>query len=337
MKKKIVLFNIISDRYLIAIARSFIIKIPGAWRAYYFFWRIRSFIEAKLTYKSNVPILKFTEDSEPSLENPTSQLCTSRQMKTALYRSWCKKLYSPARFSRKQWEFVYILQSLYLSDVLKKGNCGIGFGCGREPLAGVFASYGVNVLATDLNHEEAKMGGWVNTMQHASSLDDLYTASKYIVSRKSFYELVSFKELDMNHIPRSLYNKYDFLWSACALEHLGSLEHGLRFIKNSARCLKPGGVAVHTTEFNLSSNDRTVESTDCSVYRARDIKKLIIELEKDGFEVAPLNLNTGQGSIDQYVDLPPYRFSPHLKLEIGQYVVTSIGMIIRRKVSSNVV
>ena len=323
--------NIITDRHLIAALRSYVIKVPGAWRLYHFFWRIRSSIEARLTYKAAFPILKFSEDKEPSLEHPTSQLCTASQMMTPLYRAWCHKLHSPARFSRKQWEFVYILQALYQSGILKKGKQGLGFGCGREPLAGMFASFGAQVSATDVNPEKAKLSGWVDTMQHASNLDDLYSASKHIISKSAFFERVNFKEVDMNDIPHSFYDQYDFVWSACALEHLGSLQHGLDFIKHSVRCLKPGGIAVHTTEFNLSSNEKTLESKDCSIYRAQDIQKLIMDLEAEGYEVGALNLCTGNKSVDNYIDLPPYRFSPHLKLELAQYVVTSIGLIIRRK------
>ena len=46
------------------------------------------------------------------------------------------------------------------------------------------------------------------------------------------------------------------------------------FVINSMRVLKPGGVAVHTTEFNLSSNDDTIEARDLCVYRRRDIELL---------------------------------------------------------------
>jgi len=325
--------NIITDRHLISALRSYVIKVPGAWWLYHFFWRIRTAIEVRLTYKAAFPILKFSEDKEPSLDHPTSQLCTASQMTTPLYRTWCWKLHSPARFSRKQWEFVYILQALYQSGILKEGKQGLGFGCGREPLAGMFASFGAKVTATDVNPEQAKLSGWVDTMQHASNLDDLYIASKHIISKNTFFDRVNFKEVDMNDIPHSFYEQYDFIWSACALEHLGSLQHGLEFIKHSVRCLKPGGIAVHTTEFNLSSNDETLESKDCSIYRAQDIQRLIIDLEAQGYEVEPLNLCTGNKSVDNYIDLPPYRFSPHLKLELAQYVVTSIGLIIRRGTS----
>jgi hypothetical protein len=64
---------------------------------------------------------------------------------------------------------------------------------------------------------------------------------------------------------------YDFLWSSCALEHLGSLDAGLDFVVNAMDLLKPGGTAIHTTEFNLSSDDETLTSGPCVIYRRRDI------------------------------------------------------------------
>jgi hypothetical protein len=86
----------------------------------------------------------------------------------------------------------------------------------------------------------------------------------------------------MNHIPSHLADRFDFCWSTCSFEHLGSLEHGLRFVENSIGTLKVGGIAVHTTEFNLSSDADTLESPNLSVYRRRDIEKLVKALEQAG-------------------------------------------------------
>jgi hypothetical protein len=135
----------------------------------------------------------------------------------------------------------------------------------------------------------------------------------------------------MNEIPEALFEQYDFVWSACALKYLGSLEHGIKFIKNSLKCLKSGGVAVHTTEFNLSSRESTLETLGCSIYRERDILQLIDELEFYGYNVKLLNLNSGDSSVDSHIDTPPYGLSPHLKLELSNYIVTSIGLIITKK------
>lgn len=322
--------DIIRDRALIGAARRAISRIPLVWWFYGMYWSVRHKVETRRKWKENGRILDFGAYAPPSLEHPVTQLCTSEQMTSPLYRDWCNKISSPARYSRKQWEFVFIMQALEGAGMLVAGRTGIGFGCGREPLPGVFAKAGANVVATDLGASEAAGRGWIDTLQHAASLEELYTASRRIIDRDTFAKRVSFMTADMNEIPADLHESFDFVWSACALEHLGSLQHGIDFIRNSARCLKPGGIAVHTTEFNLSSNDETVEHRDCSVYRRRDIERLETILLSEGLEMRPLNLSTGTRRVDRHVDFPPYSMSPHIRLELEGHVVTSIGIVLRR-------
>jgi hypothetical protein len=102
------------------------------------------------------------------------------------------------------------------------------------------------------------------------------------------------------------------------------------FVINSVeKTLKSGGIAVHTTEFNLQSNDDTVSVGDTVLYRKRDIEELIGELERRGHKVEPFAVAPDSLVIDGYVDLPPYR-GPHLKLEVGGYACTSVGLVITR-------
>ena len=54
------------------------------------------------------------------------------------------------------------------------------------------------------------------------------------------------------------------------------------------------------------------------------------ELEADGYRVAPFNFNPGGKPVDQHVDAPPYAASPHLKIALGGYVATSIGLIVHK-------
>lgn len=129
------------------------------------------------------------------------------------------------------------------------------------------------VTATDLDPDAAHQLDWVESMQHAASLEELYSSCHRIVSRATFFERVQFLSLNMNGIPRKLANQHDFVWSAYALEHLGSLYHLIDFIKNSLKCLMLGKLAVHTTEFNLSSKELTLETPGCSIYRETDIRQ----------------------------------------------------------------
>lgn len=323
-------YDVIANKHFLEKARNYADSIPYVWTLYGVYWRFRMWAESRRKYSPTTPLVKFGEYPPPSITSPVSQLCTANQFLTETYRKWCREIQSPARYSRKQWEFVYILQVLAINGMLTPGKKGLGFGCGREPLPGVFAKYGCSILATDLTQEIAQQKGWVDTLQHSSTLDELYTSAHRYISRAEFNERVKFQAVDMNDIPDDYKNQYDFVWSACALEHLGSLRYGMDFVKNTAQCLRPGGISVHTTEFNLSSNEDTCEEVECSIYRAKDIQQLINELEMDGFVVSRLNLNSGENRVDNYIDAPPYGFSPHLKLALSGYVVTSIGLIVKR-------
>ena len=88
---------------------------------------------------------------DTNFEFPVSQLCTGDQMLEPVYQKWCREIDSPARFSRKQWEFIYIIQALSHSGMLARGKKGLGFGCGREVLPSLFAKYGCETKATDLD------------------------------------------------------------------------------------------------------------------------------------------------------------------------------------------
>ena len=143
-----------------------------------------------------------------------------------------------------------------------------------------------------------------------------------------FDRLVQFRFMDMNATDKDL-RGFDFCWSACALEHLGSIEQGLQFIEASLECLRPGGVAVHTTEFNCQSNDATLDNASTVLFRQRDLIKLAKRPRRGGHEIV-LNFNTGDQPLDLHIDVPPYSQSNHLKLQIAQWVTTSFGITIRK-------
>jgi hypothetical protein len=230
------------------------------------------------------------------------------------------------RLHRKQWEFCYILQALSQAGMLRFGARGLGFGVGKEPLVAVLAARGCCVVATDMDPAIATEIGWVASNQHAASLAHLNERGS--CPPDIFAEQTSFRVVDMNHVPDELVG-FDFIWSSCALEHLGTLEHGLNFVRRSLDCLNPGGVAVHTTEFNVGSNDVTVSEGGTVLYRRCDIETLADDLTAAG-HIINLNLHPGDGQLDQHIDVPPYSESLHLKLQLGAFVTTSLGLIIRK-------
>lgn len=261
---------------------------------------------------------------EPTLETVTSQICTSGQFAEPTYDRLCREIGQDRLFHRKQWEYIYILRTLEQFCVLRPGCTGLGFGCGKEPLAAVMAKRGANVICTDIAPIEKGDAYWGST----NVRDYFYEG---ICSWEIFEKKVRFRHVDMNEIPDDL-GFHDFIWSSCSLEHLGSLQHGINFTLNANKCLKTGGIAVHTTELNISSDVETFESAGLSLYRKNDIYKLKSLVENQGNIFLPLNFTLGSAPIDQYVDLPPFNRNKHLKLLIEEkYVTTSIGFIILKR------
>lgn len=261
-----------------------------------------------------------------SMVDPVSQGCTAAQMVEPVYNEWCARIGEPPRFHRKQWEFCYIARVLEQAGMLRPDRRGLGMGVGVEPLVALFASFGARILATDLEPEDAADKGWVATNQHAQGKAALN--QRNLCPPDVFEANVDFRFADMNAIPDDI-GSFDFVWSACAFEHLGSIKAGHEFIMNAARLLKPGGISVHTTEFNCSSNDKTLNNTSTVLFRRRDFEKMARDLMAEGFEVT-LNFDMGDQPLDHHIDMPPYAVDNHLKLELAQWVTTSFGLIARR-------
>jgi hypothetical protein len=266
--------------------------------------------------------------SKPGILSLGSTLCRQLHFSTDEFRFWMKAMARPPRMHRKEWEWFYVAQILHENGLLRPGNRGLGFAVGQEPLPALFASYGCEIVATDQAPEMAHESGWASTPMYSSQVDSLY--NEQICDRATFYNLVSYKNADMNDIPAEFSGGFDFCWSSCALEHLGSLDHGLKFIEKSMESLSPGGIAVHTTEFNMSSNDDTLETPGCSIYRKRDIEELKQRLSDAGYVLEAVDWTDGRGFAETVVDLPPYRQSPHLRLRIGQFDCTSLGLVVRK-------
>jgi hypothetical protein len=257
-----------------------------------------------------------------------SQFCTQERLSSTLYQDWAKVFGTPNHMHRKIWEWVFISEALHSSGMLAPGKLGLGFAVGSEPLTSVFASRGAKIVATDLDTRHAKKKGWLKHNEHAANKTALN--QRGLCNEADFNRLVDFQFADMNSIPSELEGGFDFNWSACAFEHLGSIQHGIDFVCNAMGVLKPGGVAVHTTEFNVCSDDDTVETGGTVIYRRRDIQSLIDRLTREGYHVAEMDWSFGTQPLDYYVDLPPYKQDVHLKLMLGKYVTTSVGLIVRK-------
>ena len=275
--------------------------------------------------------------AEPSWVGLGSRVCRQADIEHDWLRYWCGVLHCYPLYHRKLWEDCFVLQALWEAGMLAPGKRALGFAVGREQLPALFAACGLEVTATDLDPADRRARGWLASGQHSAAAQDQLHYPHHL-DRAAFDARVAFRPVDMRRLPADL-EGFDFLWSVCAFEHLGTLERGLEFVRRAMRCLKPGGVAVHTTEYNLAAEERTLGRGRTVLYQRRHLEALAASLAAEGHEMLALDDAAGEGMLDQFVDLPPYPYhpfplgplhAPHLRLAFRGRIVTSAGIIIRK-------
>lgn len=257
---------------------------------------------------------------QPSFERPDSQLATASQMYEDSFAPWSAHLRGEPEMDRKVWEYAFIMQAVTTYAGVGAGKRGLAFGSGKEIIPSIFAAKGCEIVVTDYVPDISDRG-W-----EARGLNDLHYPD--IIERNDFERLVSFRHQDMNYIDDDL-RDFDFIWSTGSLEHIGSHANGLAFVENAMRCLKPGGIAVHTTEFTVSSETKGRDHPDLSFYCRKDIENLAMRLLNAGHYLA-LNFTRGNTLADTHVEVAPYGAGQNLNVHFLSHVITPIGLIIQK-------
>jgi hypothetical protein len=262
----------------------------------------------------------------PRFDQPISQACTYEQLVSDSYVAWCTRMNLPPLTHRKLWEWCYILQVLDVAGMIRPGKRALGFAVGTEPITALVVAGGAHVVATDLPQPDAEQHGWIETGEHAASVAAL--GYRELCPEERWDTHVTFRPVDMRDVPDDL-GGFDCLWSSCAIEHLGSLDAGLQFVRRSLDCLAPGGVAVHTTEFNVASNDATLAAGHTVLYRRRDLEGLIRGLRAEGHRVRA-TFALGTAPEDLHVDEKPYT-STHIRTATDGVPHTSFGIVVHKR------
>ncbi|UJR12410.1 hypothetical protein I4U23_016587 [Adineta vaga] len=236
----------------------------------------------------------------------------------------------PSRNHRKQWELAYIAYIVSTYKLCTEGKHGMVWAAGKERLISYFASQGCHITASDLhiNHPSAK--GWSQGKQHAAAKDQLWYSN--LVNHSVFDKMVIYRTADMNMIPKDLTIKpiFDFIWSTCSVEHIGSITLGMRFIIDAMATVKPGGMAIHTLEFTISSLEETIEEGHTVIWSKRDVLRLKRDLTLLGYSVFPIQWGAGELELDKNPDTPPYKNHDHIKLATNGHVMTSFCIIVTK-------
>ena len=264
---------------------------------------------------------------------------TQADLESNWARHWMRELGLGFIYHRKLWEIAFFLQNLYSYGMMLPGKKGLGFGCGEEPMPSYLANLGVDVTITDLKPDAREATGWAETGQHTTNLERAWKS--HLVTFDKFKEHARLAYVDMNVIPSDL-RGFDFCWSICALEHLGTIKKGLDFIENSMETLRPGGIAIHTTEFNFGSDEETIDNWPSVYFLKKHFVSLADALRTKGYIVPTLDFDLGTGVLDRFIDMPPYmhQVSPslqklwpdqlHLKLSSDGIASTCFGMVIQK-------
>lgn len=254
---------------------------------------------------------------------------------------WCNELKVKPLYHRKLWELSYVLHCMWYHGKIAPGMRGLGFGCGEEPIPSYLASKGVDVVATDLPPDHASAVSWRNTAQHTDNLEKIWRSD--IVDKPAFDRHVSLEYVDMNDIPAHL-RDFDFCWSICAFEHVGSIEKGLRFVQNSMNTIKSGGISIHTTEFNFKEG-ATIDNWPSVLFQKKHFEDLADRLRQAGHKCETITFNLGDQMLDRFIDMPPWpgntaevpssmdnimEFPAHLKLSIDGLPCTCYGLVVEK-------
>lgn len=143
------------------------------------------------------------------------------------------------RSPRKLWEFAWIAQQF--DNLRLSGGCFLGLGVGYEQLIFHFCHLAQSVIATDLYTPDT---AWSTARFETQQI---FERSYFPYPR----ERLTVQNMDMRRLDYPA-NTIDAVWSCSSVEHVQTLPQFVQIFREIHRVLKPGGVAVITTEFSLA-------------------------------------------------------------------------------------
>lgn len=257
----------------------------------------------------------------------TGHMCCAEHFDHPQFLELVKEMGEHFNIHRKLWEFASIAKVVKDHFHSLQGKQGIGFGVGTEPLTSLFAKWGGSILATDQPHGQGSVN-WQAFTQHATSLEAIHRRD--VIDSESFSSLVKFQHIDMNNLPTGL-GTFDLMWSSCVIEHIGGFANAKEFLTKSYHLLNPGGLAIHTTEIELTKKPQMmVYGHDC-VFRTDELIDMEHALRSLGAHLSMSFYTPVEHPYDVHVSTPPYDpAKPHLKLLLGESITTSFMLVIRK-------
>jgi SAM-dependent methyltransferase len=268
------------------------------------------------------PVDRYLVDPQPSkafdpTDLPLNKVCRVSDGGNPLWRRGYDDLGFPASpevFHRKIWEFNQALYGLRKLRRLASGATALGIGCGHEELMYFLANRISKVVATDI-YEGGYLGG-------EGEADVLRHPAKYAPFRfrEDHLEVRQMDALALQFEAES----FDFVFCLSSLEHFGNDHDKLTSLREMQRVLKPGGVAVLTTEVVLNRLGRG------SQYFQRETLTRLIGAA--GFAIdGPVDFGIEREYAARPLALPMDAFAvPHVVLRNFHTIYTSIALFLMK-------
>ena len=305
------------------------------------------YIEDKSRKLDEKEVFEFTSylkrTSAYHMKNPNDQsklnrLCyvedwENSEIKEALTE--LQKLSSEGFIHRKDWEWALGIIAMRRFGKLNEKSTAIGIGAGTEPVPFYLANKVKHVYATDLYGQNE---GW----KRAAPSDFPENPKKYAPFP---YKEDALTVLRMDGTKLEFPSEsFDTAFSFSSIEHFGDSGDGknnhsgaLRSLKEIERVLKPGGLAVITTEYIINDKEHPEFFNRRTIY-----SDLIDKLERLKL-VEPLDLRMTTKTLDTVMDYYPVGINwgnmdnefrknhPHILLKIKNILWTSIMLVFKKQ------
>jgi SAM-dependent methyltransferase len=264
-------------------------------------------------------------DETPSSADgpPLNKICDRRDWADPTWRRALTDLgYSadPARLHRKEWEFAQGVYGLRKLRRLAPNASALGLGAGAEPIIFFLAGRMRRVVATDLY-----AGDFSRQEADPRILRDPEAFAPFAYHR----DRLDVRRMDATAIDYPA-ESFDLVFSFSSFEHFGSRRAQRKCLREIHRVLRPGGVAVLTTEVILNTWGRHGD-----YFR-------LTELLDDMFPTAGFRLAggdfqfvTSRATLDGLIRLPhEVERRPHLVLRRWRTYFTSAAFFLEKPVAA---
>jgi len=202
---------------------------------------------------------------------PFNKLCGIAELESPEWRKALRDLdldRENVPFHRKAWEFAHAVYGLRKLGRLPPDAVALGVGSGHEPILYFLANKIRKVIATDIYEGDFAAG---HGSPYMLDYPEMFAPFHF---RKDHLQVLVMdgRKLDFAD------NSFDFVFSFSSIEHFGGHKEATTAMCEMFRVLKPGGIAVITTELILNKLGRA-----WGFFRRKGIK--LIFLGATGFDL----------------------------------------------------